>query len=74
MESNREATLYKPKDYPEKIFERFYRQRVYLNLQRKVKNIVIYKGGDGLGDLIVSIPLFRAFRQAFPKAKIFWRQ
>ncbi|MGD9015496.1 MAG: glycosyltransferase family 9 protein, partial [Candidatus Omnitrophota bacterium] len=62
--------LYKLNDYYQASFKRFYQRKIYSKLQDKIRTIAIYKSGGGLGDLVQSIPLFRSFRQMFPKAKI----
>ena len=41
-----------------------------MKLQKKVKNVVYHKLGCGLGDLILVVPVFRALKEIFPKAKI----
>ena len=66
--------FYTVKDYPPSAFTRVYRKKTYLNLQDRVKSIAIYKSGGGLGDLVQSVPLFRAFRQMFTRAKIFYAE
>jgi ADP-heptose:LPS heptosyltransferase len=53
-----------------KDFKKFQQEKVYEKLQRDVKQIAIYKGGGGLGDLVVAASFFKTFKQAFPKAKI----
>ncbi len=51
-------------------FKAYAEKKPYLKLRDKVKNIAIYKGGGGLGDLVVGVGLFKLFRQYFPEAKI----
>ena len=53
-----------------KKFIKFSKQKAYQEIASKVREIAIYKGGGGLGDLVVSMPLFKAFKQAFPEARI----
>ena len=62
--------FYQIKDYSEEIFDNFFRRKIYLKLQNKVKNVAYHKPGAGLGDLVLSIPVFRALKKMFPKAKI----
>lgn len=42
----------------------------YLKIKNQVKEIAVYKGGGGLGDLVVSVPFFSHLKRAFPQAKI----
>jgi len=51
-------------------FQKFKQQALYEKLRSKVKNIAIYKGGGGLGDLVVGMGFFQAWRNAFPDANI----
>ncbi len=53
-----------------KDFKRYLKDQAYLKIQDKVKEIAIYKGGGGLGDLVVAASFFKVFKQAFPKARI----
>ncbi len=62
--------LYKIRDYPQGLFIRAYHKKIYLRLREKVRSIAIYKSGGGLGDLVQSIPLFRSFKEMFPRARI----
>ncbi len=64
--------IYEIRDYPPGLFRRAFRKKIYLSLRDKIKRVAIYKSGGGLGDLVQSIPLFRSFRQMFPKAKIIY--
>ena len=64
--------LYQIYDYDLADFRRHYRRRDYQELQDNIRTIAIYKSGGGLGDLVQGIPLFRSFRQMFPKAKIIY--
>ena len=62
--------FYEVSDYSQNSFKRAYHKKEYLRLHDRVKSVVIYKSGGGLGDLVQSIPLFRSLRRMFPKAKI----
>ncbi|MFH2138876.1 MAG: glycosyltransferase family 9 protein [Candidatus Omnitrophota bacterium] len=53
-----------------KDFKKFKRQQIYRDILSQIKEIAVYKGGGGLGDLVVGIPLFKSLKQAFPDAKI----
>ncbi|MCP4650085.1 MAG: glycosyltransferase family 9 protein [PVC group bacterium] len=53
-----------------KDFQQYKQQQIYLKIASRIKNIAVYKGGGGLGDLVVGIPLFRALKQHFPQARI----
>ncbi|MBI4845615.1 MAG: glycosyltransferase family 9 protein [Candidatus Omnitrophica bacterium] len=55
-----------------KQFKKFKAQKPYLELRDKVKEIAIYKGGGGLGDLAVGVLFFKMIRDAFPDAKIYY--
>ncbi|MBU4304022.1 MAG: glycosyltransferase family 9 protein [Candidatus Omnitrophica bacterium] len=55
-----------------KPFKKFKSQKPYLELKDKVKEIAIYKGGGGLGDLAVGVPFFKMIREAFPDSKIYY--
>ena len=53
-----------------KDFARFQQEKPFQGIQDEVREIAIYKGGGGLGDLIVGINFFKQFKKHFPKAKI----
>ncbi len=53
-----------------KDFRKYKEEKIFLKLRNQVKEIAIYKGGGGLGDLIVGIPFFKIFKEAFPVARI----
>lgn len=51
-------------------FKKFKQQKLYEKLRQEIKQIAIYKGGGGLGDLVVASSFFKTFKQAFPQAKV----
>ncbi|MBU1043519.1 MAG: glycosyltransferase family 9 protein [Candidatus Omnitrophica bacterium] len=51
-------------------FKKFQKTKLFKKLQDNVRTIAIYKGGGGLGDLVVAASFFKTFKQAFPQAKI----
>ena len=52
-----------------KQFKKFKEEALFTKLQRNVREIAVYKGGGGLGDLVAGIRLFSAFKKAFPQKK-----
>ena len=60
----------KPDFLNTRAFKKYNQKKAYLELKGQIKEIAIYKGGGGLGDLVMSIPFFGIFKKAFPKAKI----
>ncbi|MBA2123807.1 hypothetical protein B9J78_02545 [bacterium Unc6] len=64
--------FYRVRDYSDALFKRAYHKKAYLTLQKRIKNIAVYKSGGGLGDLVHSVPLFRSFKKMFPQAKIIY--
>ena len=53
-----------------KEFRSYRQQKLYKELRSKIRTIAIYKGGGGLGDLVVGASFFRSFKQAFPDARV----
>ena len=53
-----------------KDFIKFKKQKIFQDLRPEVKEIAVYKGGGGLGDLVVGVPFFNALKAAFPEASI----
>ncbi|MFH1062133.1 MAG: glycosyltransferase family 9 protein [Candidatus Omnitrophota bacterium] len=51
-------------------FKKYRQQKLYEKLRPEIKQIAIYKGGGGLGDLVVAASFFKTFKQAFPQAKV----
>lgn len=51
-------------------FKKFKQDKLFEKLRNEVREIAIYKGGGGLGDLVVAASFFKSFKQAFPNAKI----
>jgi len=52
------------------VFINSLREKPYEKLRGRVHEIAVYKGGGGLGDLVVGMPFFRQLRDAFPQARI----
>lgn len=53
-----------------KEFLRYKKEKIFLKLREQIREIAIYKGGGGLGDLVVGTPFFRLLKQTFPEAKL----
>ncbi|MCG2710779.1 MAG: glycosyltransferase family 9 protein [Candidatus Omnitrophica bacterium] len=51
-------------------FKRYRQEQDFKKLQSQVKEIAVYKGGGGLGDLVVAVSFFKTLKIAFPQAKI----
>ena len=51
-------------------FKKFREQEIYKKIKNEVKEIAVYKGGGGLGDLVVAVSFFKTRKIAFPEAKI----
>ncbi|MCK4994543.1 MAG: glycosyltransferase family 9 protein [Candidatus Omnitrophica bacterium] len=51
-------------------FQKYKKDEIYKRLQKDVKEIAVYKGGGGLGDLVVAVSFFKTLKLAFPQAKI----
>ncbi|MCX7704823.1 MAG: glycosyltransferase family 9 protein [bacterium] len=62
--------FYQPVDFPPTRFEKFYRNPLYLKLQKKIKGILVFIGESHYGDFMLSLPFFQCLREMFPDAKI----
>ncbi|MGC9066093.1 MAG: glycosyltransferase family 9 protein [Candidatus Ratteibacteria bacterium] len=62
--------FYQPVDYPAERFERFYKNPVYLTLQKRMRSILVFIGESRYGDFMLSLPFFQALREMFPDSKI----
>ena len=51
-------------------FKKYRQEGAFKKLQSEVKEIAVYKGGGGLGDLVVAVSFFKTLKIAFPQAKI----
>jgi heptosyltransferase-2 len=57
---------FKPEDYSEEVFKNIKGPLIY---PKGIKKIFVFVGKPGLGDLILSIPFFKALIQNFPNIK-----
>ena len=53
-----------------KDFKKYRQEQAFKKLQSEVREIAVYKGGGGLGDLVVAASFFKTLKIAFPQAKI----
>ena len=53
-----------------KKFRKYRQEAAFKKLQADVREIAVYKGGGGLGDLVVAVSFFKTLKTAFPQAKI----
>ena len=51
-------------------FKKYKQEGIFKKLQSEVREVAVYKGGGGLGDLVVAVSFFKALKIAFPQAKI----
>lgn len=51
-------------------FKKYRENGVFKKIQNEVREIAVYKGGGGLGDLVVAVSFFKTLKIAFPNAKI----
>ncbi|MFH1459056.1 MAG: glycosyltransferase family 9 protein [Candidatus Omnitrophota bacterium] len=58
--------------FESKEFLKYKQEKIFAKIKEQIKTLAIYKGGGGLGDLVVANPLFASFKKAFPDAKIMY--
>lgn len=62
---------YPLREYDPDALRRYYADPLYLRIREKVRRILVLTRVSQLGDLIISTPLFRNLKRAFPDAKVF---
>jgi len=50
--------------------KKYRQEKIFEKLKAEVREIAVYKGGGGLGDLVVAVSFFKTLKVAFPQAKI----
>jgi len=56
--------------FKRKDFVKFRKENIFERIRPQIKEIAVYKGGGGLGDLVVGAPFFKSLKAAFPEASV----